>query len=388
MSTSRTNLWGLVNPSVLPRPLQKLRASSRALFPVRVEVHPSTHSLDRRVLPILRRLLNFSLRWQFCNTRLCISFARPPPAMTEYDYSEEGMQNYKRRMNDVGRWAITTEGNRHRFQPAVDTPRPQTAGLPEGSSHHPRSKSIHESSSSQGEGHPRSRSRQPIVPPPGFPGPIVNWRDTPRNQINFPFATVLTPPPPEAPHRSHSHSRSRSEQVAPTPDPNTPPVPFIQPRPGRQQKPAPVPSVIPPGYPEGTTRAVDFGGRPRFVRQEQYLAQYGAQSPAIPLASRSHQQHVPQCSLRYTPQSHCSRALFQLYPTVHPIQQPLPVSAQAPVVASPSPQKPFLKRVFGGIIGSNKGTRTPRPTQPPPVSPASPSRPSSRKKQRSRTKSM
>ncbi|KAH8810210.1 hypothetical protein DL96DRAFT_1716921 [Flagelloscypha sp. PMI_526] len=315
-------------------------------------------------------------------------FVPPPSAMTEYDYSEEGMQNYKRRMNDVGHWAMKTEGNRHRFQPAVDTPRPQTAGLPEGSSHRPRSKSIHESSSSQDDGHRRSRSRQPVVPPPGFPGPVVNWRDIPRNQINFPFATVPTPPPPEPPRRSRSHSRSRSEQVAPAPDPNAPPVPFIQPRPGRQQKPAPVPSVVPPGYPEGTTWVVDFGGRPRLVTPEQYLARYGTQSPAVLLAGQIHQQHVPQQSSRHTPQPNYPQAQFQPHPMAQPIQQPRPVYAQGPVIASPSPQKPFLKRMFGGIIGSNKGTRTPGPTQPPPVSPAPPSRPSSRTKQRSRTKSM
>jgi hypothetical protein len=44
---------------------------------------------------------------------------------------------------------------------------------------------------------------------------------------------------------------------------DAPPVPSILRRPARQNKPAPVPAVIPPGYPEGTRWVVDFNGRPR-----------------------------------------------------------------------------------------------------------------------------
>ncbi|KAH8810170.1 hypothetical protein DL96DRAFT_555299 [Flagelloscypha sp. PMI_526] len=262
------------------------------------------------------------------------------------------------------------------FSPATDNRFSPTALNVGRSSHRPRSKSIHELSLPQDGDPRRPRSRQPVVPPPGFPGPVVNWRDIPRDRINFPFATVPIPPDPEPVRRPRSHSRSRSV------DPNTTHELVISPQPRRQQKPAPVPSVVPPGYPEGTVWIVDSSGRPRLETPGQYLARYGTQSPAVLLMDRSHQQHVPQTPSRHIPQPHYSQAQFQPHPMAQPRQEPRPVYAQAPVIVSPSPQRPFLKRVFGGIVGSNKGTRTHGTTNPPPVGL------SSRTTQLSRTKSM
>ncbi|KAH8810169.1 hypothetical protein DL96DRAFT_1761097 [Flagelloscypha sp. PMI_526] len=263
------------------------------------------------------------------------------------------------------------------FPFTVDGPRPETAGLSGPSAPLPRPNIIHEPLTSLDDGHRRSRSRQPVVPPPGFPGPVVNWRDIPRKQINFPFATVPMPPSPEPHRRSRSHSRSRSERDVPSPDPEAPPVPFIQSRPRRQQKPAPVPSVIPPGYPEGTVWVVDPPKWPRLETPAQRAARYGTHSSPVLQASQNYQQD-PQASSRYPQTRVQSHTIIQPQPSAAP--QNLLDSPQIPVTAPSAPQKPFLKRMFGGIIGG-KETRTPGPTQPPPAGSApSPFQPLSRTK--------
>ncbi|KAH8806773.1 hypothetical protein DL96DRAFT_597608 [Flagelloscypha sp. PMI_526] len=177
--------------------------------------------------------------------------------------------------------------------------------------------------------------------------------------------------------RSRSHSRSQSEQVPFPLDPTPPPVPAI-PQPSRpQQRPFPVPSVIPPDFPEGTRWVVDFpGGRPYLETPDRFRVRYGVKSPAVAPIREDHQR----------------RDSFQPQPVAQHqssfVQYPHFDHAQSPVMASPSPQKPFLKRIFGGIVG-NRGTRTPAPTPPTPISSLqTPSRPPYRVKQRSRTKSM
>ncbi|KAH8810092.1 hypothetical protein DL96DRAFT_1716816 [Flagelloscypha sp. PMI_526] len=67
----------------------------------------------------------------------------------------------------------------------------------------------------------------------------------------------------DAPRRSRSHSRSRVDQVAPHSDTSAPPVPLIPSPSTRQQKPFPIPTVIPPSYPEDTRWTVGLSGRPR-----------------------------------------------------------------------------------------------------------------------------
>ncbi|KAH8810098.1 hypothetical protein DL96DRAFT_1627662 [Flagelloscypha sp. PMI_526] len=285
----------------------------------------------------------------------------PPARTVEKDRQQ--------RMVDVGKWAVRTEDNRHGFQPAVDYLHPQTAGLCDGSSPFSLSTSQKFHDASIFQDHRRSRSRQSVVPPPGFPGPVVDWRDIPRSKINFPFATVPDPPPPELPRRSRSHSRHRDIQ---SPDGNSPPVPFVppRPRPAYQRKPAPVPSVVPPGYPEGTIWISDSNGRPRLVTPEQYISRYGTQSPTI-LHSGPND---PQIIQALAPQS---RLLVQSQPIDD-------FSSTLPSTSSP-PHKPFLKRMFGGFLGG----RTDGPALPASVTPVLPvSRPLSRSKQRARTKSM
>ncbi|KAH8823740.1 hypothetical protein DL96DRAFT_1558644 [Flagelloscypha sp. PMI_526] len=72
-----------------------------------------------------------------------------------------------------------------------------------------------------------------------------------------------------------SHSRSRGDKFASLPDSNTPPVPAVPQRPGREGKVYPMPSVLPPGYPEGTCWIRDRGGRPHLETPAQYRARYG-----------------------------------------------------------------------------------------------------------------
>ncbi|KAH8810171.1 hypothetical protein DL96DRAFT_1627891, partial [Flagelloscypha sp. PMI_526] len=273
---------------------------------------------------------------------------------------------------------LPKQGHDQYPQPFNDIP-PQTPGRSEGSFQRPRSKSIHEPSTSRDEARRRSRSRQPVVPPPGFPGPVIDWRDIPRDRINFPFATVPTPPPSEPPRRSRSHSRSG---VAP--DSSADPVPFVVPRPRRQPKPAPIPSVIPPGYPEGTTWVVKSNGRPQLETPEQYLARYGTQSPASIQAAQINQQTVSHATSRHAPQPHYPQTQFQSHP-MEPARTPQPQldSSQTPVATSSQLHTPFLKRIFHGIVSRNTNARG---VVPVPRSPADPISPTSQRL--SRTKSM
>ncbi|KAH8797393.1 hypothetical protein DL96DRAFT_1787850 [Flagelloscypha sp. PMI_526] len=293
----------------------------------------------------------------------------------------------------------------------------------------------------------------------------------------------MRPREPPGPHngssrRSRSHSRSQSEQVTPSTDLNASPIPAIPPRSQRQQKPAPVPSVVPPGYPEGTTWVVDSFGRPRLETPEQRRLRYESesavamqtgqrhdpfpQSQVHPISSTLHHQSAFQDEpTRYSiskstnnknsrrSRSHSRSRLEHVTPALDSNAPPVPIISQRsnrtqksfPVpsvippgfpehtsqydlvvltdattiprtlralclqreIQSPSslvqdpsidaprppetvdqePQKPFFKRIFGGF-GGKKGLKTAEPAQ---VGPAIPQL-SSRAERRSRTNSM
>ncbi|KAH8797404.1 hypothetical protein DL96DRAFT_1565671 [Flagelloscypha sp. PMI_526] len=160
-------------------------------------------------------------------------------------------------------------------------------------------------------------------------GPIAHHEDSNRlSRANLTNAYDL-------PRRSRSQSRSRSDQVAPLFDVTAPPVPSIPPRTGRQQKQFLIPDAIPPGYPDGTRWIVGSSGWPQLETPDQFRERYGISSPAVAPARESPYKHGR--------------------------------DPHAPVIASPSPQKPMFKRIFGGILGGNKRAGTPGPTQAPPA---------------------
>ncbi|KAH8806772.1 hypothetical protein DL96DRAFT_597597 [Flagelloscypha sp. PMI_526] len=174
--------------------------------------------------------------------------------------------------------------------------------------------------------------------------------------------------------RSRSHSRSREDE-APLPlDLDVPPVPPVPPHPNRGQKPYRVPEVIPPGYPEGTRWVVGRDGRPRLETPEQYRKRYGVRAPAV-----APNRHAPLQAVAHHPQP----VAQPQYEFVHPTR---PESVHPPDGVEQMPQKPFLKRIFGGF-GGKQGSKTSEHTHPPPAAaPASPSAP--RTERRPRTKSM
>ncbi|KAH8810102.1 hypothetical protein DL96DRAFT_553140 [Flagelloscypha sp. PMI_526] len=131
--------------------------------------------------------------------------------------------------------------------------------------------------------------------------------------------------------RSRSHSRPRLE------DSSTPTAPDLLL--GRESQPnlPKIPSVLPPGYPDGAVWVRETSGRPRVETPEQYRRRYGLRSPAVP----PRRQEVPK------------RVAFQPEAQVFAVQ-PLPEPEHPSTSASPAPQKPFLTRLFGGIRGSNK----------------------------------
>ncbi|KAH8810112.1 hypothetical protein DL96DRAFT_1627706 [Flagelloscypha sp. PMI_526] len=179
----------------------------------------------------------------------------------------------------------------------------------------------------------------------------------------------------ESPPRSNTRSRHQAKQE--------PLVPFVPPRQCRQHKPAPVPSVIPPGFPKGTRWVVDSSGRPRLETPEQYQARYRIPPPSASIAGQGTQQlvsHTPNTQ-PWFPHPHNTQSQSSF------TQQPHPIYAQASAATLPQASKPLFKRIFGGIIGCNKGARTPGAAQEPLVSSAPPSRASSKVNQMSRTKS-
>ncbi|KAH8810105.1 hypothetical protein DL96DRAFT_1685603 [Flagelloscypha sp. PMI_526] len=248
--------------------------------------------------------------------------------MSEYDYPETRTQHRKQRLNDVD----------HGFPFKKDQCMPPVPVVP-----------------------PQPWSKQWIVPsviPPGYPKdttwvynssgrpqpaapeqysvgnpPVVRLKEQSRNpggstsRSQFdqaiarcgpettPFSRECTPLSRAKPNNSHdprrsrSSSHSRSNQVAPFLDAIISPVPPIPKNPSRQQKLFPIPTVLPPGYPED------------------------------------------------------SRLLTSIKNVMS-----LTESTQSPAIAFQSTQKPIFKRIFGGIIGSSKRAKTPGPKQPPPHS--------------------
>ncbi|KAH8797399.1 hypothetical protein DL96DRAFT_1787933 [Flagelloscypha sp. PMI_526] len=156
----------------------------------------------------------------------------PEPHMPQHETQSPAAHSskYRHRMHitDTTSRVNTTEGNRDRLLPAFKSSPPVT------------SQDLHYRS----------------------PGPNVGWRDSPREKINFPFDTVPVTPPSGLSRRSRSHSRSRPEQIPPL-EQNGLPVPSVSFHPQRYNRPAPMPTVIPPGYPEGTRWIVGSGGRPK-----------------------------------------------------------------------------------------------------------------------------
>ncbi|KAH8797406.1 hypothetical protein DL96DRAFT_1721312 [Flagelloscypha sp. PMI_526] len=146
-----------------------------------------------------------------------------------------------------------------------------------------------------------------------------------------------------SPHRSRSHSRPRPNQAAVHLGTDASEVEPILRRPGCTQKAYPIPTVLPPDYPEGTTWVVDSSGWPRLEESglsipDQFRSRYGVSPPAV--------------------------APVREHPQYHGHQHGN--GSSAGVIAPPPPQKPILKRIFGGILGSNKRKGTPGPTEIPP----------------------
>ncbi|KAH8823936.1 hypothetical protein DL96DRAFT_1683091, partial [Flagelloscypha sp. PMI_526] len=165
---------------------------------------------------------------------------------------------------------------------SIDTPHNQASGSVEWSSYRPRSKSVHERPTQDR----LSRSHQPAVSPPGSSAVLDNGIGIPQTQD----------PAPERPsgseRRSRSHSRSQSHQVAYPLDPNAPPAQIV-PLKWRSKKPAPLPSVVPPGYAEGTEWAAFSDGWPRLVAYDPHTDHYRTASPAFTLARQRHNSQAP-----------------------------------------------------------------------------------------------
>ncbi|KAH8797402.1 hypothetical protein DL96DRAFT_997044 [Flagelloscypha sp. PMI_526] len=176
----------------------------------------------------------------------------------------------------------------------------------------------------------------------------------------------------DAPRRSRSQSRSRADQVAPHSDTCAPPVPLIPSPSTRQQKPFPIPAVIPPGYPEDTRWTVGLSGRPRLETPDQFRMRYGVLPPAVaPVREQPQKVHSSQPPPPHEPQT----SFTQESPTG---------SAQPPTT-----RKPFLKRFFGGMIGHHKDVHSAISAEPPSATHMlTVSHLPVRGKQRSRTKSV
>ncbi|KAH8810104.1 hypothetical protein DL96DRAFT_1716824 [Flagelloscypha sp. PMI_526] len=188
---------------------------------------------------------------------------------------------------------------------------------------------------------------------------IVVQREPPR-------LSQMTSSNTQHPRRSRSHSRSRSDHDAHPLDPNAPPVPQLPLRTSRQQKEFPIPQVVPPGYPEDTRWTVGLNGRPQLEAScsfifnstpDQFRARYGVSAPAVAPAREGSPNHAQQHVL----------------------------DSQTPAIASKSPQKPILKRILRGLLGSNKRAEpSGLPTDPVPNT----SQPLFKTERLSRTKSM
>ncbi|KAH8810182.1 hypothetical protein DL96DRAFT_1716893 [Flagelloscypha sp. PMI_526] len=228
-------------------------------------------------------------------------------------------------------WDDPTEAYRRQLQQNAGPPRPTTAG-PEGSNRRRRSS---------------SRPQTPNLQQADFQDPR-QWQ----------YSAMATPPPPyEAPRSSsshshqRSHSRSRSQQVV---DTNAPPVPFLPPRTGNRQQPF-IPQT------------------PYAIANQEHFERLHRLPPPPPIISPRHAQKIPDVRPE------------EIYVEDGPEFQPGYMRSPQPDHASP--QKPFFKRLFGGIVGSStKDGRTSGSGPQPPVAPAAPSS-SSFEQRRARTKS-
>ncbi|KAH8810107.1 hypothetical protein DL96DRAFT_1561805 [Flagelloscypha sp. PMI_526] len=165
--------------------------------------------------------------------------------------------------------------------------------------------------------------------------------------------------------RSRSHSRPRLEGSSRSPAPDLP----LE-RVSHRKLPK-IPSVLPPGYPDGAVWVREPNGRPRVETPEQYRKRYGLQSPAIPPRRQDVPKHVA----------------FRPEAQWFPVQEPLLEPEYPSMSGSPAPQKPLLKRIFGGIVGRSKNSNVAETAQLPTVDALMPSPSSSRTKERSRTNS-
>ncbi|KAH8810094.1 hypothetical protein DL96DRAFT_1561795 [Flagelloscypha sp. PMI_526] len=319
----------------------------------------------------------------------------------------------------------------------ADSSQPQVSASAERHSRRPRSTSIHESSISREDGHRRSQSRGPIVPPPGsapvtsklwnqkrpLPTPQVvpygypegtEWFQTPdgwqrlKNQKQLKVLRDAAPSTAALAEQTHgscspthfhpdvicadttgvprarslsthdSRRRSRSHSRSRSNqvaalDSNTPPLPPVPSRAGHQQKPLSTILSISSEVSEDFRRGPKIGGSETLQQDQERL---GYQPHSMTSSNHSFSPHNPQAPQFQpaTPQS-----LF--------VQQQLPVPAQPQILTAS--QKPLLKRMFGGLRNGFKDSKASAHPQSPPAN-HTPSNSNSvlRTNQRPRTKSM
>ncbi|KAH8823274.1 hypothetical protein DL96DRAFT_268161 [Flagelloscypha sp. PMI_526] len=107
----------------------------------------------------------------------------------------------------------------------------------------------------------RWRNLQPTVPPSKFPDPMLDLKATLKQKSGSSPSLALIPASSRHRRPSSTNSRPQPEVIAPI-QPNAPPVPVVPPL-RRHQKEWPLPSVLPPGYPEGSRWIRDPTGWPR-----------------------------------------------------------------------------------------------------------------------------
>ncbi|KAH8810110.1 hypothetical protein DL96DRAFT_1627703 [Flagelloscypha sp. PMI_526] len=302
-----------------------------------------------------------------------------------------------------------TENSQHKVLNPVDRRYSRTPDSSNLSTRRLRSKSIgaHEPSNFLDE-HRRAGFRQPATSQSVYPGFVANQQGDERNEINYPSTMVYAPASQAHARRPRSHSRSGSEQFAPRVDSSAPPVPSLPLGPILQSHLPPMPSVVPYGWPVGTIWVRDVNGRPRLQCSPSTGRSFGTriQKKKLPMPSvippgwpdgtrwvrdRNGRPYL-ETPEQYRHQEHVS---FQPLPLPHAVpqpqstsvQRPYPAITQPPTIVSPFPQKPFLKRLFGGIVGGSKTPKTHGAVQLPLVNPSTPSQPLLRTKRRPRTKS-
>ncbi|KAH8810103.1 hypothetical protein DL96DRAFT_1821619 [Flagelloscypha sp. PMI_526] len=159
--------------------------------------------------------------------------------------------------------------------------------------------------------------------------------ETTKKQGRLSFPTIPCPPPLEL----LRHLRHRDMQC---PKGDVPPVPLVLPRPrqAHQQKPDPVPSVLPPGYTKDTLWIADSSGRSNHMRS--IFTRYGTRSPTILLSGQ------------VQPQNKAPTPQYKLMDRSHPSADS---QFTQPKTTSP-PHTPFLNRMFGGFIGGRTAGST------------------------------